>query len=326
MRSPGSEVRRRAPRRSRWRRVASPTRARPAPRAKRERRAGLERRPRRRRARPRRIFGPGRSARIATGRPAARGRVPDAAPRAAMDVGDAVREVEPGDVHPGRDELADPVLASPADRADELGAALPALRARVADGRVSRPPATGPRRPRPRAPDRRSASRSRSQVGRSSQRAIQPPSSSSCSSRMPGQPVGRRALVGRRLAVERRRAPRSAGSTVTSVTSMAGRRRRATSSAAPASRGLARPRRPGRRSAWPRAAARSAARPTITDGVLLEHAQPDLLDLVAQRGRALELELAWRRPASPPPSGRRASRPRRWSARARARAPAAPSV
>ena len=41
----------------------------------------------------------------------------------------------------------------------------------------------------------------------------------------------------------------------------------------------------------------SLGRPADDDrGVLLEDAQPDLLDLVAQRGGALELELLGRRP------------------------------
>ena len=95
------------------------------PGAKGERRAGLERQ-RTASSSPRRIFGPDRSARSPTGRPAVRGHVTNASRRRREERWIAMREVEPGNVHPGRDEFVDPILGRRSERADELRAAPPA--------------------------------------------------------------------------------------------------------------------------------------------------------------------------------------------------------
>ena len=130
----------------------------------------------------------------------------------------------------------------------------------------------------------------RSQVGRSSQRACQPAVVLVLVAD-PGQPV--RGGPGPATAVPR---PALADGLARPARRRP-RRPRPTPPRGPAPAGSAGPRRGPR--GWPRRAGRprsSAARATTTDCILLEDAQPDLLDLVAERRRALELELLGRRP------------------------------
>ena len=61
---------------------------------------------------PSRIFGPWRSAKIATPRPAASAASPHQPVGLRVVVVGAVAHVEPGDVHAGVHELADPALAA----------------------------------------------------------------------------------------------------------------------------------------------------------------------------------------------------------------------